>query len=298
MYKLKNTYIDNMINNKLSSKEIDFILHIALFQDETGKVESVYYKDVCEKISISYQKFYDILNHLDELGLIEYEKRNYHDFVVKLINNDFSKVKYEKGSDGYINVALNDFKNIKFKELKAGSKLLYLYTQRFINGKHLFVANFYKDFCSLFGISKKSLQLYVRELKRTKLLFISKKRNKAYNYEMTMKRSSVLYVKGLLKNENSLYRENLISHLKINFKRYIPESADADKVLYEIANLTAAKRAKKYDNFFTLIINAINSSINIQKKEKKKQPLLNVALINQCLSQYLDRQIMAQYGMA
>ena len=38
MYKLKNTYIDRMISNKLTSKEIDFILHIAMYQDDTGRV--------------------------------------------------------------------------------------------------------------------------------------------------------------------------------------------------------------------------------------------------------------------
>lgn len=57
MNKLKNSYIDKMVSCQLSSKEIDFILYIAKFQNESGIISSVYYKDVCSAISISIQKF-------------------------------------------------------------------------------------------------------------------------------------------------------------------------------------------------------------------------------------------------
>ena len=296
MYKLKNTYVDKMIQCKLTSREIDFLLHIALYQDETGRVESVYYRDICSQIDISIQKFYDIINSLVEKELIEFEKRNYKDLVVKLIDNDFSNVVYSKGINGYINIAQNDFKNSKFKNLKAGAKLLYLFSQRFISGKHMFVSKFYKEFCELFGISKKSLQLYVRELKQNKLLFISKKRNKAYNYEMTMKRSSVLYFKGPTSSENSLYKENLISHLKINYKRYMP-AQDEDKTLYSIAELTSAKRAKRHKNFFNLVIEAVEISIQLQIREKKEKPILNAPLINKCLTEVLESKLMTQFNI-
>ena len=110
MYKLKNSYIDKMIEHKLSSCEIDFILYIARYQDEAGCVESVYYKDVCEKISISIQKFYDIIESLKGKGLILAKKSRPSDIKIVLIGNSFEQVDFEHGKvPGYLNVAQNQF---------------------------------------------------------------------------------------------------------------------------------------------------------------------------------------------
>ena len=183
-----------MISSRLSSKEIDFLLHIALCQSESGVVESVYYKDICNAIGVSIQKFYDILKTLSDKNLIICSKVNTADVRVILCNNDFSAANYAKGTSGYLNVAQNDFNSKKFREMKAGSKLLYLYSQRFINGKHMLLDNFYEEFCSLLGVVKKSLQQYIHELRKKKLLFVSKKRNKTYNYEDTKYLSSTGYL--------------------------------------------------------------------------------------------------------
>ena len=178
MYKLKNTYIDRMISNKLTSKEIDFILHIAMYQDDTGRVISVYYKDVCTSIDVSNQGFYNILNSLRDKKMISYEKKHRADIQVVLIGNDFSGRNFEQG---YLKVAGSDFGSKKFRELKAGAKLLYLYMQRFTNGKHMLVQNFYEEFSRIFSIGKKCLQTWLTELKKKFLLFKSVNRNKANN---------------------------------------------------------------------------------------------------------------------
>ena len=140
MYKIKNTYIDSMIKAKLSSREIDFILYIARFQNDSGTVQSVYYKDVCETIHISIQKYYDIIESLTAKQLIRWEKENPDDIIVHMIGNDFTSKDF---TQGYLNVAGKDFLSTKFHNLKAGSKLLFLYMQRFVNGKHMLIHNFY-----------------------------------------------------------------------------------------------------------------------------------------------------------
>ena len=76
MNKLKNTYIEKMVKEQLSSREIDFILYIARYQNDSGIVSSVYYKDVCSAIHISIQKFYDIIESLQAKDLIHAEKLN------------------------------------------------------------------------------------------------------------------------------------------------------------------------------------------------------------------------------
>lgn len=296
MYKLLNSYIDKMVSKKLSSKEIDFILHIAVYQNETGRVESVYYKDVCNAINISIQKFYDILKSLSEKDMITYEKIHNADVCVTLVGNDCSNNKFKAG---YLKVADQDFKHQNFRKLKAGSKLLYLYTQRFKEGKHMLVQNFYDSFCELFGVARKSLQKYLRELKQHYLLFISKKRNKAYNYEMTMKPSKILDMskKKIIPRENEYYIENIRKLLEKNFSRYIPED-NGSKILQDIANLADTQRAKKYDNFISLIVTATSNSIKQQKKEGNKTPMLNAALVNKCLSNVLEEYVIKKYGIS
>lgn len=284
MYKLKNSYIDNMIAAKVSKSEIAFLLYIAVGQNESGKVYSVYYKDVCEALSISIQKFYDILTSLSEKNLIRYEKENPADFVVELVGNDFSDKDF---SCGYLNVASKEFRSKKFTELKAGSQLLYLYTQRLLNGKHMGVLKFYEDFCEMFQVTRKTLQIYVQQLKEAHLLFISKKRNKAYHYEMTMRKSTCLDKKGAIPNEKSGYIENIRKMLIANFKQYIQDSSD--KSLSDIAALAGSKRAEKHSNFISLIVASVRVSVKRQKDDKKKEIKINAALVNKCLTGAIER---------
>lgn len=284
MYKLKNSYIDNMIAAKVSKSEIAFLLYIAVGQNESGKVYSVYYKDVCEALSISIQKFYDILTSLSEKNLIRFEKENPADFVVELVGNDFSEKDF---SCGYLNVASKEFQSKKFTKLKAGAQLLYLYTQRLLNGKHMGVLKFYEEFCEMFQVTRKTLQIYVQQLKEAHLLFISKKRNKAYHYEMTMRKSTCLDKKGIIPNEKSGYIENIRKLLIANFKQYIEDSSD--KALSDIANLAGNKRAKEYPNFVSLIVTSVKASIKRQKDDKKKEVKINAALVNKCLTEAIER---------
>lgn len=289
MNKLKNTYIDKMVLSQLSSKEIDFILYIAQYQNEVGLVSSVYYKDVCSAINISIQKFYDILEVLKKKSLIKTEKISRADICVTLLDNSF----YDKDfSSGYLNVASMDFQKEKFMNMKAGSKLLFLYMQRFVQGKHMLVQKFYSDFCKRFGKSQKSLQRYLHELKENKYLWISKKRNKAYNYEMTMKNSTILKKKEQFpsKTEKDGQLDNLKAFIKRNFYNALPEH-NAEKVLDDIANLATSKRAEKYRNFAIYIKEAIIESLRQQIREKKVRPVLNAALVNKHLSQVISSGI-------
>lgn len=292
LYNLYNSYIDKMIEKETTSKEIDFILYIAQYQDMSGKVESVYYKDVCNVIKISHTKFYDILEDLTEKGLITYKKINRADVSVQFVDNDFRSNSFKKGSKGYLKVASIKFSDETFCKMKAGSKLLFLYMQRFKQGKHMLVHNFYEEFSKLFHCVEKSLQKYLRELKENGFLYISKKRNKAYNYEMTMKISYELhYDRDELPFENDMYIANVGELIRRNFARYVPEiENDGELVLHQIAKLANTQRAKKYENFVLLMVDAVSRSISQQKYEKKKKPILNAALVNTHLTAILNEE--------
>ena len=286
MYKLKNSCIDRMIDARVSKSELAFILHIAQYQDDYGIVHSVYYKDVCAAINISIQKFYDILNALTEKKIIYIEKVNSADIKVCLINNDFSDKNF---TQGYINVAEKDFRRPSFVSMKAGAQLLYLFSQRFAKGKHMLLNNFYEEFCKRFHIKHKTLQLYMQELKDKKYLFISKKRNKAYHYEITMHPSRCLDKKGIIPHEKEGYVFNIKKLIIANFGRYLSEADESS--INTVAELVTQQRALTYSDFPSLIVEAIKNSFKLQREEKKKAVTFNSALINRFLTQKLAQGI-------
>lgn len=295
MNKLGNNYIDRMIDRKTSRMETLFILYIARSQDEHGFVPSVYYKDVCEKIGCSIQKFYDILFSLSDKSLIHVEKYCETDVSIRLTGNDFSDENFQSG---YINVSSKDFFGNRFRNMHSGSMLLYLYTQRFVEGKHMLVQNFYEEFCQLFHVAKKTMQLYLQELKERMLLFISKKRNKALHFEITFKRSSCLDLKDIdVPHEKEAYLKNLSQLIRLNFSCYLPDGATKDQILKNISNMADSQRARKENGFFSLMVNAIKESIHIMRDEGKKKILLNAALINKCLTDLIDHRMEQMLGI-
>lgn len=281
MYKLSNDYIDKMISNHLTSKEIDCLLYIARMQDESGKIYSVYYKEVCEQIKISVQKFYDIIKSLESKNLIMTEKTGTVDIRITLIGNDFTNQDYEKG---YYKVVKIDHLSDDFLKLKAGSKLLYLYMQRFTNGRHGFLHTLYQELCKKLGVKKKAVQHYLHELKAKRFLYVSVKRNKAYNYELCILNSKEKH-STCEPSEGELKRSNFKSCIVRNFKKFLPKDQQkTTRCLDNLAMLTTHKKFKEVNNYFDILLKAVQESINLQYDEDKKHPVLNAALVNQCLS--------------
>ena len=55
MQKIKNSIVDRMIAQKCTANEIDFLLYVSAYQDITGRVTGVHYKDVCDATHMSIQ---------------------------------------------------------------------------------------------------------------------------------------------------------------------------------------------------------------------------------------------------
>lgn len=297
MYKISNSYIDKMIDKSISSYEIDFLLYIAPSQDESGTVESVYYKDICKEIGCSIQKFYDMLTSLTEKQLITYKKVNRADLSVQFVGNNFQHNSYKKGSKGYLKVAGIDFSNEDFRKMKATAKLFYLYMDRFEAGKHQKVNEFYEKYSEMFHKAEKTLRQSLNELKANGFLYFSKKRNKAYNYEITMKKSRQLHKKSV-PHERTCYFNNIKDLISRNFKNMLPEDEKScDIVLRDVVNLLDAKRIGAHKNPVSLLIEAIVRSAEQQKNEKKT-PMLNAALVNICFTSILDEIQREKYQLA
>lgn len=279
MYKLKKTYIERMLGAHLSSREIDFLLYIARFQNDEGIVQSVYFRDVCASINISHQEFYNILRSLSGKQLIKSEKNTRFDYEITLCDNSFSDKNF---SEGYLNVESKDFACDEFRRMKAGAKLLYLYMQRYTEGRHMLAANFYAEYSKRLGVTVKTVQCYLKELKDNYFLFVSKKRNRAYHYEMMIKNSTVLDKDPINRpREKQGYLDNICQYLRINYKKYIPDSPESCAVKDTAGLIEAAGSS----NMFKKLLQAVEVSFSRQRGEGKRKPILNAALVHKCLTE-------------
>lgn len=173
MQKLKATVIHNMIRQKLTGAEVNFILHISHYQDDSGRIIGVYYKDISKALKMSYQGFYDVLHGLEGKGIIRLQKNFYTDWDIEIIGNGFGNYK-----ESYINTGHAIFHDMEFLKLKANEKLLAMLMLQYaganskaINresrGKYCAgVSKFYKTFSDLFSVTKRILQRYLCSLKR------------------------------------------------------------------------------------------------------------------------------------
>lgn len=155
-----------MLQADLTKAEVDFILEISHYQDDSGKIYGVYYKDVCEAIGISHETFYVTMRALVSKGLICIKKDYYGDWDIMIQDNDFSYPEALK--EGYISTGHDMFYNKKFRQLKAKEKLL---AMQFLKiggaGKryHIGVAAFYEKYAGMLKVTKRTIQVYLGRLK-------------------------------------------------------------------------------------------------------------------------------------
>lgn len=78
-----------MIAQKCTANEINFLLYVSAYQDITGRVTGVHYKDVCDATGMSIQGFYDVKASLEEKGFIVCEKCDYSDCDITIVGNAY-----------------------------------------------------------------------------------------------------------------------------------------------------------------------------------------------------------------
>lgn len=184
MYKIAFEYFQKMIEKKPSGREIDFLIYLSRIQSGSGKIIGVYYRDVCAALGISIQKFYDLLAGLQEKELITVEHHYYGDYDIRLCGNDFSKYTdqdYKEGRVRYINTNHRLFTLASFKRLRATEKLLVmdLFNITLAAGKGAFQIGrmvFLEKYASVFGISKRTVQSYLKYLQLFFQIFLKGKK--------------------------------------------------------------------------------------------------------------------------
>lgn len=167
MQKIKNSVIKKCIEQKLTSKEIDFLIYISHYQDSSGNIMGVYYRDVCNALSLSIQSFYDIKASLVKKGIISVYKKSEIDWDIRIEDNDFSMENY---GDGYISTNSRVFYTTEFLQMKVGAKLMLMDLMRLTysnRGRFVITSeNFYKKYMELFSVTKRVVRKYLAQIRQ------------------------------------------------------------------------------------------------------------------------------------
>lgn len=169
MQKLKYTIINRILNEQLSGVEIDILLYIARYQDETGKVSGVYYQDIVSATFNHKTQIYRAIKNLENKKFILREKNNRYDMDITILDNDFTGKNFR--GNGYMRVNKKIFLNGDFFRMKAKEKILTLQLIKNCNSaandtytvRRTKFLEMYRD---IFGVQIRSLGNYIKTLKK------------------------------------------------------------------------------------------------------------------------------------
>lgn len=263
--KLKNRVVDKMLQSHLTKAEVDFMLEISHYQDDTGKIYGVYYKSICDAIGISYQTFYVTIDSLVAKGLINCERSRYGDWNIVICDNDFSYRDATK--EGYVSTAHKLFTQRSFHRLKAKEKLLALQLVKICGTSGHYYINineFYKKYAEMLEVSIRSIQIYLGKLKEFFSVVLCKK-----NYWMKAKQDVINNTDSYRETDVEKFskhlgkvacRRNKVSYTMKNFKDTI------DLIRQHSQDFKSAEMAERF-------LQAVETSIirpNSHQRDKRK----------------------------
>lgn len=167
MQKIKYCVLDKLLRADLSRAEMDFILHISHYQDDSGCVSGIYYRDICNALQISYQTFYDVLHSLQVKEIISVTKAYYGDWDVTILDNSF-----QDGITGYVSTGDDLFLDPEFQKCGPQEKLLALEFLKIAKnpsngGKYkIGKEKLYEKYCKLFSVTKRVFLRYLHRLRK------------------------------------------------------------------------------------------------------------------------------------
>ena len=237
MQKIKSSVLARMIEAGVTSREFDFLIYISRFQDESGKVEGVHYRDVCTEMGISHQGFYDIKRSLEDKKLIFSGKSSRIDHDITIIGNSFEDT--DGFWESYINTNHNIFQCREFFALKAGTKMLAMEMMKISfagQGKAVIGKDkFYEKYCSMFHVSRRVMRGYLMQLKE--FFSVGLKEDKYYITPLEK-----VYRQSGTKTENERYAEHRIKSI---CRRHRMDITDQEAVS-DTATLAAQYKGDAY----------------------------------------------------
>ena len=286
-----------MIHEQLSSAEVDFIIYLSRYQDDYGTVSGVYYKELCEKMDMSYQTFYNVKRSLEEKGFIRSEKRNKQDHDITIVGNVFASM--EEMKQGYVNTNTKMFYDKAFFDMKAGAKLLAMKMMRMAKktGLGKYIKNtkeFLAEYTTLFGVKDDIMRIYLNQIREFFSILI-RKRN--YHIRPKEKRTGKYTTKDAMsgarfRSEKERYRKHMIDTILRRFKiQKYADKKNMDNLDYLFSKYGKSENYQTSQSLLELISRAVKKSIELiligadGKEQRQGVTLLQPAIIHKLLQQ-------------
>lgn len=166
--RIKYSLLEKMKN--LKSTEMNFLLHIAKYQNRKGEVIGVHHKGVCNGTGMCKQSFYTAMRGLEKKGIIQVTKRNEIDWDILILDNDFSaKDAFRKGQEGYVNLHRKVFHTKRFQKMKAHEKYMLMYflkiTHENTGSYRIGTKTFYEKFKNELCVSIRVIRSYLHKMR-------------------------------------------------------------------------------------------------------------------------------------
>ncbi len=251
MQKIKLSVINTWTSKELTAAQVNFLIYISHYQDNTGKSIGIYYKDTCMALDISVQTFYNIIKSLTDKDVIAVTRASQIDYDIRIIGNDFTDGNFK---NGYINTNRFAFYSKEFLHLKASEKLLVLELMKntYANkGKFVIgMSKFYTQYMEKYKVTRRVLRGYLKSIK-TFFQFVLHKGN----YIIVPLKAKFEKIE---KSEEDIYTEQVV---KTGCRRQ-RIAADISQTLKDVCGLM--KQYKEHtSDIVTAILDAIASSVNV-----------------------------------
>lgn len=309
MLRIKDRLVKKIFKTDLTKFELVTLLELIKKADERG-IAQVYYKDIVASVGCNTSTFYNVIDKLEKLDLIEaYRKNGFKKSEIKIgiYNNDFSG---KEGNKNYMKINNSFFCEEAYKKLSAGEirTMLYLmfrtakggYTEELEAGRHNKNKSYYNDYLKSIAlqlqITCRMSKKYLKGLLKKKFISIGeekiKKRSKLYDVvTVAHKQLKVFTLKVLEKGKE---QEKKITTLHTHFVHCIQNSCRRlSKKVRDETNLNntatligqykivAEKKSKDIYKLIESAINALESDTlnsktvhNILRSLLKKESLI------------------------
>lgn len=287
MQKLKNSILDRMIAEHLPSKEIDFLLYVSRFQDDSGQVPGVHYRAASKTMGMSFQSFYDVKNALVKKKFIKSEKNDRIDHDIMICGNYFQDETDLQA--GYINTNQQMFLDPDFYKMKAGSKLLAMFLlkcSRAGNGTFIIgTEKFYRDYTNLFHVSVRVLRHYLKEVRKFFSIGI---KDKKY-YMSPLKKAYAKSGQTEIMNQTRHHVEVVCRRNRIRPQK--EELQDVCGLIRQYASIAAMTKIRP-GSLVGILVKAVEKSIEVINPDsdggKNRIRMLRPSLIHKIFRQELD----------
>lgn len=171
MSKLCSRVVYKLIDKNCTSKEIQFMLFLAQYQDKDGICHGIYYKDAMNETPCCKQSFYAILKSLQEKEIISVTRESQVDYDILIIGNTEDDI---KASGQYLYARTPILHTDAFRDMPAFAKMIAIDLILLVGanrgawdiGKNKFKERYFDSDFLPQKIEWKTFLAYIREIKK------------------------------------------------------------------------------------------------------------------------------------